>query len=121
MEATRREILKGTIAISAAIALPIGAPIPELAPIATLASLAAEGKYASVEYSLPDDIMNEELDWVFTLDGRRFMGFVKEIYAPGDHSGWAVVYPEREPGQKFTGKTELVRGSWSMKRVLAEA
>lgn len=86
--------------------------IPGLTPVVTLESLAAEGKFASVEKQLPIDI--HASDFKFTLDGEAFDGFVAEIYAPGDDTGWAVVYEKHQSGQSH--KQKLVRGDWRFEK-----
>ena len=88
---TRRQVLKGAAA-GAVVAIVPSVAIPGLAPVTTLERLAAEGKYISVMHDLPLD--RHSRDYTFTLDGKRTPKglFLYEIYAPGDSSGWAVVY-----------------------------
>ena len=116
MTKTRRELLKGTIATAAVATMPLPSfAIPGLASITTLEQLAAEGKFASSPLYLPEDVHSD--DWKFWLNGKLFKGFIKEIYAPGDSTGWAVVWP-REDKNRYL-ETELIRGNWTMKRVPA--
>ncbi len=97
-------------------------PIPDLTPIVTLGQLAAEGKYANADLILPADIHSDEKDWQFSLNGESLEKgvFIKEIYAPGDDTGWAVLY-SKKTGDNYTAATELVRGRWTMWRVPVSA
>lgn len=119
MSPTRREMMKraaGVGAIAAAtVALPRTAlPIPGLTQVETLVKLASEGKFLSAELQLPPD--HHTTDFAFYLDGVEQTDdklFFKEIYAPGDGSGWAVIYNRSEP---WDGGTRVVRGRWTVER-----
>lgn len=110
-KSTRRDFLAGTVGVGAVAILP-GAPIAGLAPIETLASLAAQCKYISAVHMLPGDL--HEADWRFSLNGEPLPEgtFCKEVYAPGDESGWAIVF--RKPFRN--GAVELIRGNWKIWR-----
>ncbi len=121
MTTSRRDLLKGALATAAVSAVPFAA-IAGLTPVVTLGQLASEGKYANADLELPGDLHDNALEWQMRLDG-ELIGkgvFVKEIYAPGDASGWAVLY-SKEKNDRYTGETELVRGRWKMWRVPAPA
>lgn len=78
-----------------------------LTPVKTLARLAVEGTFVSVDLNLPDHVhtMNPGI----TLDGEPFKRFCAEVYAPGDESGYALVFPEdRNAG------IELVKGNFGL-------
>ena len=113
---TRRDVLKGTvIGAAAVVALPVtAAPVPNLTPVVTLERLAAESKFASVELSLPIDVCTTEFR--FTLNGKPYTEFmIKEIYAPGDDTGWAVIYtPIRDD---MVHRTRVVYGNWGLHRI----
>ncbi len=119
---TRRNFMKGTVATAATVVvLPMPSyAIAGLTPITTLSQLAAEGKYASTDHELPQDVATA--DFKFFLNGKLFepigdeIGFIKEIYAPGGPSGWAVVYVNRYKDEVvYHGvETKLVRGDWRM-------
>jgi hypothetical protein len=72
----------------------------------TLEELAEEGKYASIDHKLPP--------YLFRCDVNIFYGstpvelVVREIYAPGDDTGWAVVH------KKGTKETQIIRGPWRL-------
>ena len=117
---SRRDILKGAVVTTAAaatlVALPTAANIPGLTPAQTLVKLAAEGKFASSSLMLPSDVLS--VGFEFTLNGEKMPdGFIKEIYAPGDETGWAVVYNEVTDNSPFDGSTHIVRGDWRFRRV----
>lgn len=114
MTKTRRDILKGSMVAGAVPVLPVPAgPVPGLVDIVTLGRLAAEGKFASVDIGLPEDVMSA--DFTFFLDGHQLPAdklMVREIYAPGDDAGWVVAY-KRDQGERWRGETELIRGRWT--------
>lgn len=121
MTTSRRDLLKGVIAATAVAVIPASF-IPGLTPVVTLGQLATEGKYANAELTIPGDIDDPTREWQFRLNGGLLEDgrFIKEIYAPGDHTGWAVLYIKRT-GDHHTGETELVRGRWTIRRVPASA
>lgn len=84
-----------------------------LSPPATLAKLAARGMFASVPLNMPPDIYSANLQILF--EGEVTTKSILEVYAPGDESGWAVVYKSDEDG-KFVAETELVWGKWELVR-----
>ncbi len=122
MTTTRRNMLKMTAAVPVLALVPL-APIPDLAPLKTLEQLTAEGKYISVLHGLPCDTATAE--WEFHLNGTlvdHTEVFLKEIYAPGDDTGWAVVYrpmhdKQGRPTGRQVGETELIHGNWHIKRL----
>ena len=79
-------------------------------PITTLNSLAAEGKFASADLQIPSNVSSWEDVEIF-LDGVKHEGSIFEIYAPGDDTGWAVIYT-KEDDKKFY---DLIHGNWSFK------
>ncbi len=121
MTTSRRDLLKGALATAAVSAVPFAA-IAGLTPVVTLGQLAADGKYANSETMLPEDIHDQDRHWKFSLKGKPVSDrtFIKEIYAPGDDTGWAVLYVKTHGGP-YKGETELVRGRWKMWRVPAPA
>ena len=80
---------------------------------ATLAKLAARGMFASVPLSMPPDIHSANIKTLF--EGEVTEQSIIEVYAPGDETGWAVVYKPRGDGM-HTGETELIWGQWELKR-----
>ncbi len=110
-DVSRRQVLKGTAkgaAVTVVLPMALG-PIPGLTDISTLEQLAAEGKFASSDLQLPQDL--HSADFTFYLDDvKQEDGYIKEVYAPGDSSGWAVIYAKSKP---HTGETELIRGNWA--------
>ena len=72
----------------------------------TFEELAEEGKYASIDRKLPP--------YLFRCDVNIFYGstpvelVVREIYAPGDDTGWAVV------SKKGSKETQIIRGPWQL-------
>lgn len=88
--------------------------IGNLTHIVTLAKLAAEGKFVSIGHSLPVDL--HQTEWLFTCDGKEYpVVDLVEVYAPGDNTGWAVIYVKKHIGIPL-GKTEVVRGNWTIER-----
>lgn len=120
MTTTRRDVLTlstGVAAVAvAAVVLPVPLlNVPGLASAETLTKLAAEGKFLSSRLELPTDWSTT--DFAFYLDGVKQTDdalFFKEIYAPGDESGWAVIYNRTEP---WDGGTRVVYGRWTVKRL----
>ncbi len=116
MKTTRRQLLKGSVTGAAALALPSPAfSIPDLTDACTLTSLAAAGRFASSPLKIPTDVHSAKFR--FLLNGQEFRPdspSIVEIYAPGDDTGWAVVYIDNEV--PFTGGTELIRGDWRIYR-----
>ncbi len=101
-------MLIGAAAVPLVVALPTSGPTPQ-ADLVTLERLAAEGKFVSATHELPPDVCTARRDiW---LNGRPYHEPVAEIYAPGDESGWAVVFDDLD-----TGNTSLVKGNWSFRR-----
>lgn len=90
-------------------------PVPGLTEITTLSKLAAESKFASSDLDMPDNHLL--YDYEFFLDGEKQDVMLIEIYAPGDSTGWALVWEEVAPGKR---DTKLVRGKWTMTRKLRE-
>ncbi len=122
MTTTRRDMLKMTAAVPVLAIVPLG-PIPDLTPAKTLESLAAEGKYVSATHYLPLDVLSTK--WEFSLNGvvqdNRYGGtLLQEVYAPGDHTGWAVVYVKvyKSDGSRSNANhTKLIHGNWRIKRL----
>ncbi len=85
-----------------------------LTPPVTLAKLAAAGKFASVPLGLPLDV--QTVDWEILFEGEPTKYIPIEIYAPGDESGWAVVYVPTEDGS-HCGQAELISGRWELSRL----
>ncbi len=81
---------------------------------ATLAELAARGMFASVLLNMPSDIHNANLTICFK--GIKTKRNVLECYAPGDETGWAVVYKNAEDIVEHTHETELIYGVWTLHR-----
>ncbi len=81
--------------------------IPNLTPVETLASLAAEGKFASINHQLPINYN----DCRCFLNGEEYTSIV-EVYAPGDDSGWALAYVRANGEQNQV----LVHGNWKIVR-----
>ncbi len=84
-----------------------------LASPATLAKLAARGMFASVPLNMPQDIHSANLEIRF--EGKVTERSIIEVYAPGDETGWAVMYKSSEAGL-HTGETELIWGRWELVR-----
>ncbi len=84
-----------------------------LASPATLAKLAARGMFASVPLNMPQDIHSANLEIRF--EGEVTERSIIEVYAPGDDTGWAVMYKPSEAGL-HTGETELIWGKWELVR-----
>ena len=42
--------------------------------------------------------------------------WIKEIYAPGDDTGWAILMKRMDDGKRNMYEADLVRGNWSIKR-----
>lgn len=85
-------------------------PIPALTPIVTMESLCAQGKFVSASLKLPNDHL--DCDWKFTLNGVEHED-IAEVYAPGDDTGWAVVYAKcKDSVRKY-----YVHGNWSIQRI----
>ena len=80
---------------------------------ATLAKLAARGMFASVPLSMPQDIHTADIKILF--EGEVSERSIIEVYAPGDETGWAVVYKPGVDGA-HTGETELIWGQWLLVR-----
>lgn len=78
----------------------------------TLEKLAAAGKFASMPLMLPQDVCT--VDWRILLDGELLSCYVVEVYAPGNETGWAVVYKDTEAGR--IGEMELIYGNWELIR-----
>ena len=81
---------------------------------ATLAKLAARGMFASVPLSMPQDIHRADIKILF--EGEVSERSIIEVYAPGDETGWAVVYKPGPNDGSFTGETELIWGQWKLVR-----
>ena len=79
----------------------------------TLEKMGAEGKFASVPLSIPRDV--QTVDWTILFEGKPTTYFPIEVYAPGDESGWAVVYKPADDGS-HTGQSELIHGRWELIR-----
>jgi len=131
VKATRRQVLTGAAATAAVVTLPMPSlAIPGLTDVVTLTRLADEGKYACSHLpSLPTNRL--ALDWKFFLDDELYepagsnqigQSFIKEIYAPGDDSGWAVVYVnKRVDGEvRYTTETMIVHGNWRIETTLMD-
>lgn len=122
MSITRRDLLKGTAATAVVATVPMPSrEIAGLTPAKTLTQLAAEGKYASSDHHLPADQMGCDFEWF--LDGVR-QGesehfFVREIYAPGDQNGWAVLYV-KQPGAERS-EERVVHGNWTFTKTPSSA
>ena len=80
---------------------------------ATLAKLAARGMFASIPLNMPPDIHNANI--TICLKGVPIKRGVLECYAPGDETGWAVVYKLEVDGL-HTGEVELIYGVWTLHR-----
>ena len=80
---------------------------------ATLTKLAARGMFASKPLNMPPDIHSGNI--TILCDGEVSHKPVIEVYAPGDETGWAVVYKPTEDGG-YTGETELIFGKWLLCR-----
>lgn len=128
---SRRDFLKiGGVTVAMASVFP-QFPIPGLTPIAvraagfspggddeiiTLEKLAAEGKFCSSPLNIPANV--HKVDYVFYLDGVKQNNiFLTEVYAPGDDTGWAVVYRGRGDKGHLLGEDgepimDVVRGNW---------
>lgn len=92
-------------------------PIVGTTPVETLEKLAAEGKYANVDLAIPHDVLGTDLNVEMAgVDTRDYP--VLEVYAPGDDSGWAVVYdsPERKRNNRSYLLTKIIHGNWSISR-----
>ncbi len=79
----------------------------------TLSKLAAEGKFASVPLGLPTDI--KSVNWSILFEGSICALSILEIYAPGDETGWAVVYKPPVEGMQC-GEIEVIHGRWTLER-----
>lgn len=92
-------------------------PIPELADEVLLRELSGELKFMSANHQLPDDWCTGEFK--FTFDGHEITGAsIREIYAPGDETGWAVVYNlASEHGRSHDGSVSIIRGNWHVERL----
>lgn len=77
----------------------------------TLSKLAASGMFASVLLGIPSDVHNA--DFKIHYEGVLTKRSVLEVYAPGDETGWAVVYKEAVDGF-HTGEIELIWGKWEL-------
>ncbi len=80
---------------------------------ATLAKLSARGMFVSIPLGIPGDVHNANYKIYF--NGLLTKRSVLECYAPGDDSGWAVVYKEAVDGM-HTGEIELIWGQWELTR-----
>lgn len=69
--------------------------------------------FASVPLNMPQDIHSANL--VILFEGEVTERSIIEVYAPGDETGWAVVYKPSVDG-KHTGETELIWGRWGLVR-----
>lgn len=131
MTKSRRDFLTGSGRIAAIVAATAAIvpqfPIPGLTQVLedpkwpgdviTLERLAAEGKFASSPLSIPANVHNA--DYAFWFNGVKQSNiFLTEIYAPGDESGWAIVYRPGENGDRLirdkTGEPilDVVQGNW---------
>ncbi len=110
MQTTRRNVLKGALAGAVVTVVPSHA-IPGLTPIVTLERLAAEGKYLSVAHHLPHD--HTQQDFTFFYNGKEIdkLRYFIEMYAPGDDTGWAVLYGKDHSDRQYD--LEVIRGNWS--------
>ncbi|KKL14100.1 hypothetical protein LCGC14_2519170 [marine sediment metagenome] len=79
----------------------------------TLAKFAASGMFASVLLMIPQDVHSADIKVHY--EGVLTKRFVLEVYAPGDETGWAVVYKEAVDGI-HTGEVELILGKWELFR-----
>lgn len=88
-------------------------PVTPATDIVTLERLAAEGKFMSAKHQLPANWMTG--NFAFTLNGVTLTNpelFFVEIYAPGNETGWAVVYKKRTKGEHWDGATEVLHGNY---------
>ncbi len=84
-----------------------------LSPPVTLSKLAAQGMFASIPLNIPPDVQNADLK--IQYEGVLTKRSVLEVYAPGDETGWAIVYKEAVDGF-HSGEVELIWGKWELFR-----
>lgn len=115
---TRRNLLQGAVVVPMALPFITLGPVPQT-PVKTLIKLASEGKFMSSPLHIPEDV--HKGNWVFFLDGISLKDgpyknrFLKEIYAPGDESGYVVMYLESDEDGFTAALTEVIHGNWSFR------
>ena len=112
----RRSFLQGSVALPVVLPLVTLGPVPQTS-IITLTNLASEGKFLSSDLKIPGDVSTG--NWHFFLDGVPVKDtpygnrFLKEIYAPGNESGYVVMYLDKDKNGRRSPETEVIHGNWS--------